>query len=72
MTFTAEHLARMTFDEVDSWYRQGCVSQDAYEGYRHAWAAGHEGYSLSTGWTDTPWCPEALAWRDAILAAVQS
>jgi hypothetical protein len=66
LTFTAEHLARMTLDEVDGWYRQGVVSQAQYEGYRHAWAAGHPGYSLSTGWECEPW-PDALVWRDAIL-----
>lgn len=70
LTFTAENLAGMTFDQVDSWYRQGVVSQEQYEGYRHAWAAGHQGSSLSRGWEDTPWCPDALVWRDAILAAV--
>jgi hypothetical protein len=71
-TFTSEQLARMTFDTVDNWYRQGCVTQDQYEGYRHAWAThpAHEGYSLSVGWTDTNFPTEVLAIAAEILAAV--
>lgn len=73
-TFTAAQLARMTLDQCDSWYRQGVITQDQYEAYRHVWAtsAAHSGYSHAAGWTDSDFAPAVLAIAAEIRAAVSS
>ena len=62
-TFTSRQLSLMTFDSVDNWYRQGCVTQDEFEAYMHVWATwpAHEGYSNGRGWTDESSFPEVRA-----------
>lgn len=58
---TVRQLAHMTLDQVEHWYRQGVVSQDAFEAYTHVWATASPRFgTVSRSWQVSPTIPEVV------------
>lgn len=45
-----QHLRNYTQAQVESWYHQGVIGQDQWEGYMHAWATGTVRLGNYPGW----------------------
>jgi hypothetical protein len=65
----AWRLAWCTLGQVETMYRQGRVTQDAFEAYRHVWATGAYWYGSYDGWDVEPTIPAVIRYVRKIRSA---
>ena len=50
----AHYLAKATLGQVDSWFRQGQITPDQLEAFRHVWASSAPRFGDYSTWTAAP------------------
>lgn len=69
---TAKVLATRSLEEVENWWAQGVISEDALEAYRHVWALSAPRSKGYAHWTMLPPTDEGRAIAAALTALLPS
>jgi predicted Fe-S protein YdhL (DUF1289 family) len=69
---TALALSEKTYDEVTDWFRQGIISEDALEAYRHVWTISANRSARYDHYKDEPPTAEGREIASALVAILPS